>query len=79
MLPPRFANSAVLIEEISDTELRIRKAAIVPEDELPFVEECRQPLTDDDRDFVLALLATPPAASANLKKTAKEYRRHHGQ
>ena len=78
ILPPRFANSAVLIEEVSDTELRVRKAAIVPEDELPFTEENRCPLTDADRDFVLALLTNPPAANAKLKKAVKEYRRHHG-
>lgn len=78
ILPARFANSAVLIEEISETELRVRKAAIVPEDELPFSEEHRPPLSDEDRDFFLALLANPPAANAQLKKAAKEYRRRHG-
>ena len=57
ILPPRFANSAVLIEEISDTELRVRKAAIVPEDELPFSEEHRRALPDKDRDFGFAALA----------------------
>ena len=77
ILPARFASSAVLIEEISETEVRIRKAAILPEDELPFTEESRRPLTDDDRDFVLALLAKPAAAKSNLKKAAKEYRRRH--
>jgi hypothetical protein len=60
ILPARFANSAVLIEEISDTELRIRKAVILPEDEVPFMEEQRSPLSDEDRDFLLALLAAPP-------------------
>jgi hypothetical protein len=78
ILPPRFANSAVLIEEISETELRVRKAAIVPEDELPFSEEQRRPLPDEDRDFVLALLAKPPAATSPLKKAAREHRRRHG-
>jgi hypothetical protein len=78
ILPARFANSAVLIEEISETELRVRKAAIVPEDELPFTEENRRPLPNEDRDFVLALLANPPRANADLKKAALEYRRKHG-
>jgi hypothetical protein len=78
ILPARFANSAVLIEEVSDTELRVRKAAILPEDELPFTEEYRRPLADEDRDFVLALLANPPKANAALKKAAREYRRGHG-
>jgi hypothetical protein len=33
MLPPRFANSAVLIEESSEIELCIRKALVLPDDE----------------------------------------------
>src|SRR6266852_470752 len=75
ILPARFANSAVLIEEVSETELRIRKAVILPEDEMPVTEEQRPPLSDEDRDFVLSLLAAPPKANADLKKAAKEYRR----
>jgi hypothetical protein len=77
ILPRRFANSAVLIEEVSETELRVRKAVIVPEDELRFTEESRRPLAAKDRDFVLALLSDPPAANANLKKAVKKYRRRH--
>jgi len=77
VLPARFANSAVLIEEVSETEVRVRKAAIVPEDELLFTEESRSPLTDTDRDSVLRLLAHPPAANASLKKAVKKYRRRH--
>jgi hypothetical protein len=78
ILPARFANSAVLVEEVSETELRIRKAVILPEDEVPFIEEQRSPLSDEDRDFFLALLANPPKANADLKKAAREYRRRHG-
>jgi hypothetical protein len=78
ILPARFANSAVLVEEVSETELRIRKAIILPEDEVPFTEEQRSPLSDEDRDFLLSLLATPPKGNADLKKAAKERRRYHG-
>ncbi len=78
ILPARFANSAVLVEEVSETELRIRKAVILPEDELPFTEEQRSPLSDEDRDFLLSLLAAPPKANADLKKAAKERRSRHG-
>ncbi len=78
ILPARFADSAVLIEEISETELRIRKAAIVPEDELPFTEEHRRPLVDADRDFLLSMLANPPVVNARLKKAVREFRRRHG-
>jgi hypothetical protein len=76
VLPARFANSAVLVEEVSETELRIRKAVILPEDEVPFTEEQRSPLSDEDRDFILSLLAAPPKANAEFKKAARERRRH---
>jgi hypothetical protein len=76
VLPARFANSAVLIEEVSETELRIRKAVILPEDQVPFTEEQRSPLSDEDRDFLLSLLANPPKANANLHKAAEERRLH---
>jgi hypothetical protein len=78
VLPARFASSAVLIEEVSETELRIRKTVILPEDEVPFTEEQRSPLADEDRDFLLSLLASPPKANAALKKAAREHRRRHG-
>ena len=78
ILPARFASSAVLIEEVSETELRIRKAVILPEDEAPFTEEQRATLSDAGRDFVLSLLAAPAKANAALKKAAREYRRRHG-
>jgi hypothetical protein len=78
ILPARFANSAVLIEELSETELRIRKAVILPEDEVPFTEERRSPLSDKDRDFLLSLLAAPPKPNAAFKRAAREQRRRHG-
>ena len=78
ILPARFASSAVLIEEVSETELRIRKAVILPEDEVPFTEEQRSPLSDEDRDFLLSLLSSPPKANTSLKKAAAEHRRRHG-
>jgi uncharacterized protein (DUF1778 family) len=78
ILPARFASSAVLIEEVSETELRIRKAVILPADETPFSEERRAPLSDEDRDFVISLLTSPPKANPALKKAAKEHRRRNG-
>ena len=78
ILPARFASSAVLVEEVSENELRIRKAVILPEDEVRFTEENRLALSDEDRDFVLSLLAAPPKANADLQKAAREHRRRHG-
>src|SRR5438128_11935999 len=68
MLPKNFANSTVLIEKVSETELRIRKARVIPEDELPFVEEAMAPLSDRDRDVFLALLENPPPANDALRR-----------
>lgn len=67
-LPKTFANSTLLVEQISDTELRIRKARVIPEDDLPFVEEAMAPLSDRDRDVFLALLDNPPPPNDALRR-----------
>ncbi len=67
-LPRHFANSTVLVEQVSDTELRIRKARVIPEDDLPFVEEAMAPLSDRDRDVFLALLDNPPPPNDALRR-----------
>ena len=77
-LPKAFINSTIIIEELSDTELRIRKARIVPEDEVRFAEEHRAPLSDSDRDLFLKLLSKPPAATPVLKKAIRKYGRKNG-
>ena len=69
-LPASFANATVIIEQVSDTELRIRKAPTVPEDQSHFAEESRVPLSNRDRDRFLDLLDNPPAANEALKKIA---------
>lgn len=68
-LPKGFANATVLIEVVSDTELIIRKAKVVPlsEEELPPLPH-PQPLSDADRDLFLAVLDNPPASNAALRK-----------
>jgi hypothetical protein len=75
-LPKSFANSKVVIEEISETEIRIRKARVIPEDDLPF-EECLRPLSDRDRDAFLALLDSPPKPTAAFRRAAAKYKRRH--
>lgn len=64
-LPRAFANSRVIIEQISDTELRIRKARIVPEDKAVFAEGSRTPLSDRDRD-AFSLCWRSPRRQAEL-------------
>jgi uncharacterized protein (DUF1778 family) len=75
-LPQSFANATVIIEQVSDTELHIRKAQVIPEDELPFREEAATPLSDRDR--FLSLLDNPPPANDALKKAAAKHKRRHG-
>jgi len=45
---------------------------------MPFTEEQRAPLSDEDRDFLFSVLAAPPKANMNFKKAAREQRRRHG-
>jgi hypothetical protein len=77
-LPRGFANSTVIIEKVSETEVRIRKARVMPEDEARFVEEGRTPLTDRDRDRFLALLDNPPRPKPALRRAAADYKKRHG-
>jgi hypothetical protein len=77
VLPQSFANATVIVERISDSELRIRKAKVVPEDEYRFEEEFRVPLSDRDRDIFLAMLENPPPANAAFRRAAAKYKRRH--
>jgi Protein of unknown function (DUF1778) len=78
VLPKAFANATVLIEQISDSELRIRKARVIPEDELTFSEGAVRPLSDRDRDRFLALLANPPKPNKALKRAIAKYKARYG-
>jgi hypothetical protein len=77
-LPKSFANATVIVEQVSETEIRIRKAVVVPEDEVRFREETGAPLSDRDRDRFLELLDSPPEANAALKRAARKHARRHG-
>jgi hypothetical protein len=77
-LPKAFANCTVLIEQVSATEVRIRKAQVIPEDELRFYEESAAPLSDRDRDLFLSLLDNPPAANKAFRRAAAKSKRRHG-
>src|SRR5439155_1008885 len=73
-LPKSFANATVIVEEISDTEVRIRKAKVIPEDEVVFTEESRKPLSDRDRDLFLHMLENPPEPNEALKKAIAKHK-----
>ncbi len=67
-LPKAFANATVVIEQVSETELRIRKARVIPEDELPFVEQAAINLPARQHRRFLAALEDPPGPNAALRR-----------
>ncbi len=77
-LPRAFANATVIVEQVSDTEVRIRKAHVIPEDEVRFQEETAAPLSDRDRDVFLALLENPPPPNEALLRAAAKHKKRHG-
>ena len=77
-LPRSFANSAIIIEHVSETELRIRRARVIPEDEILFREEAPLVLSDRDRDRFLEVLDNPPKPNAALRKAAARHAKNDG-
>jgi hypothetical protein len=77
-LPKAFANATVIIDQVSDTEPRIRKAVVIPQNEIRFEEETAVPLSDRDRDRFIKLLDHPPKANAALRRAAARNPRRHG-
>jgi hypothetical protein len=76
---PGFANATVILEPIGPNEYRVRKAEVIPADELRFPEE-DGPLVLSERDarqFVEAL-ENPPPPNAAARRAAKRFRKHYG-
>ena len=67
-LPRSFANTTVVIEQVSEHELRIRRARVIPEDELRFPEEAPIVLSDPERQRFLEALDHPPGQNAALQR-----------
>ena len=58
---PGFANATVIIEALSENEYRLRKAQVIPEDELRFSEEdLPVSLSQRDAERFLRALEAPP-------------------
>jgi uncharacterized protein (DUF1778 family) len=76
---PGFANATVIVEAVSDTEYRIRKARVIPVDELRFPED-EMPIKLSTRDAkkVVDLLENPPKPNAAARRAAKRFRKNHG-
>lgn len=71
-LPRGFANSTLLIEQVSDVELVIRKAKVVPltpgEGEEPFLEERPIILSPEAQKLFFEALMTPSEPNEALVK-----------
>ncbi len=79
LLPKEFANATVTVERLSDTEIRIRKAVVIAEDELPLMEDHLKPLSDRDRDFFLNLLDNPPEPNRAMLAATALYEKKYGR
>ena len=75
-LPKAFAKAKVTVEQISETEVRIRKSDA--SEETPFAEEAVAVMSDRDRDRFLQLLESPPAPSAALRNAMRTTRGRRG-
>jgi len=64
-LPKGFANATVIIDQLSETEIR-------------FYEETATPLSDRDRDQFLKLLDNPPKANPVLRRAAAKHAKRNG-
>ena len=78
VLPASFANAMLIIEQLSDVEVRIRKADATCADETQFAEERMTVFSDRDRDRFLELLENPPEPNTALCRALAEHRDHHG-
>jgi uncharacterized protein (DUF1778 family) len=75
MLPRTFANATVIVEQVSATEVRIRKADVASDAESPFAEEDRTYLSGRARDQFVELLEHPPSANEALKRAFRDQAR----
>ncbi len=77
-LPKGFAKATVILEKISDTELRIRRTDETARAVRKFPEQTGTALSDRDRDRFLELMESPPRANAALRKAMSKHRKGHG-
>ena len=76
---PGFSNATVVIEAVSENEYRVRRAKVIPEDELRFPEE-DMPLVLSERDArrFLESLEHPPKPNAAARRAAKRFKKTYG-
>lgn len=76
-LPKSFANATVIVQQINESEVRIRLASDRCDEQPQFVEESSTQLSNVDRDRFLALLKSPPKPTAALKRAMAKHRARH--
>jgi hypothetical protein len=76
---PGFANATVVLEAVGPNEYRVRKAEVIPTDDLHFTEE-EMPVVLSERDAkrFLEMLENPPPPNAAARRAAKRFKKHHG-
>ena len=79
-LPVELAGARIIIERVGPTELRLRVAGAVAEENPPDDADDDQlkPLSDRDRDLLLDLMENPPEPSPALIKAIQMHKARHG-
>ena len=75
LLSDELAGSTVVVERVSESEYRVRKAVVIPEDEMFVPENSLKPLSERDRELFLAALDEPaepiPAVLNSARKRGR--------
>jgi hypothetical protein len=76
---PGFANATVIIEAVAEGEYRVRRAGVIPEDELRFPKE-DMPVVLSERDArgFLDALENAPRPNAAARRAAKRFKKKYG-
>lgn len=72
---PGFANATLIIEQIDETEYRVRRARVIPEKDLHFHEEdFPLQLTAAEGAQVVEALKKPPTPNRAAKRAARRFK-----
>jgi hypothetical protein len=76
---PGMANATVIIEPVGNNEFRVRKAKVIPEDELVFPEE-QMPieLTERAAHQFVETLKNPPKPKPAARRAARRFKAKYG-
>lgn len=77
-LPAAFAETTVIVEVLSPSELRVRKVGEAGDELSAAPENNMTTLSDRDRDRFLELIELPPAANASLRGAMEKRRGRDG-